>query len=471
MSQSPEISSRVEHYLEVLDCLQRWDFECAEEAAESPAEGDPLGEALHTLVSALARRAHEAEQLDRLLWRINAGLLLDEILNSIYDDFRDLIPYDRLGLSLLDADGQTVRSRWSRMDGGTLHLRRGYAAPLAGSSLQTILETGQPRILNDLHEYLAQKPSSESTRLIVAEGLRSSLTCPLIANDKPIGFLFFSSTAPNTYRDLHIQTFQRIADHLAIAVERGRLVSELAAQKRKTERHNRALSQLNDQKDYILSIAAHDLRSPLSLVEMSSAILLDPQLELSADDQAMLLRDMRNQAHHMMALIDDLLDVSLIEQGKLRLHRETLDLCQVLSEAAERHQRLARPRGVRVTLTSSPTTATVHADPLRLRQVLDNLISNAVRHSPGGGVVQLEARQTEQGWQISVADEGPGIPWEDQPRLFQPFAQLSAPPVPGERSTGLGLAIARQIVKAHGGQIGVHSVPGQGATFWFNLPA
>ncbi len=471
MQQYAELYERIERSLTALKHLQQGDLQGAQIALQDASEEDPLNEALHALLQTLLRRAREAERFDRLLHHINAGLLLDDILNSVYADFRDLIPYDRLGMALIEEDGQTVCARWGRLDGGTMYLRRGYTAPLAGSTLQTILETGQPRILNDLQQYLAHKPSSESTRLIVAEGMRSSLTFPLQAEGKPLGFLFFSSTAPNAYREAHIQTFLRIAEHVAIAVQRGRLVSELTAQKRTVERQNRALDRLNQQKNAFLGIAAHDLRGPLSLVEMSSTILLDDYIEVSAEDQTILLQDMRNQARHMMALIDDLLDVAVIEQGQLRLRPETLDLCQVLAESAEQHQRLAQPKGVRVALNPPPVAGIVHADPQRLRQVLDNLISNAVRHSPSGGSVQLTAERHESGWRVTVRDDGPGIPWDDQPKLFQPFAQLLTRSPRHERSTGLGLAIARQIVQAHGGQIGVESVPGQGATFWFTLPA
>jgi signal transduction histidine kinase len=471
VQQDTELSERVERCLEVLTCLQGEDFAGAQAAMSRYPPGDRLEEALDAVVRILARRSREAERFDQLLRHIGAGLLLDDILNRVYDDFRDLIPYDRLGLSLIEDDGQTVRSRWGRLDGGRMHLRRGYTAPLAGSSLQTILETGQPRILNDLHDYLAHKPSSESTRLIVAEGMRSSLTCPLIAEGRPLGFVFFSSAAPNTYHDSHAETFLRLADHLAIAVARGNLTSELAAQNRDIQRQNKSLSRANEQKNSFLGIAAHDLRGPLSLVEMSCSILLDPHFEVSADDRATLLQDMRKQAQHMMALIDDLLDVAVIEQGQLRLRLEALDICQVLTETVEQHQRLAQPKGVRVTLAPAQQGGTVRADPRRLRQVLDNLIANAVRHSPPGAVVQLVVQQYEQRWRISVRDEGPGIPWDDQPKLFQPFPQLSGRAPGSARGTGLGLAIARQIVEAHGGQISVESVPGQGATFWFTLPA
>jgi signal transduction histidine kinase len=112
----------------------------------------------------------------------------------------------------------------------------------------------------------------------------------------------------------------------------------------------------------------------------------------------------------------------------------------------------------------------VKADPVRLHQVLDNLISNAVKYSPPGSKVWVSAQRMPAGWQVNVQDEGPGITEKDRRRLFQDFARLSARPTGDEKSVGLGLAITRRIVEAHDGQIGVDSEPGQGATFWFILP-
>ncbi len=109
------------------------------------------------------------------------------------------------------------------------------------------------------------------------------------------------------------------------------------------------------------------------------------------------------------------------------------------------------------------------ADPMRLRQVMDNLISNAVKYSPAGSEVRVRAAVEGDEWLVSVQDQGPGLTADDQERLFEDFARLSAKPTGGEKSTGLGLAITRRVIEAHGGRIGVNSTPGSGATFWFTL--
>ncbi len=130
---------------------------------------------------------------------------------------------------------------------------------------------------------------------------------------------------------------------------------------------------------------------------------------------------------------------------------------------------VATPKGTRIQFQPIVPGA-VYADPLRLRQVIDNLVSNAVKYSPPGSVVRVGLQRLDQGWRIAVQDQGPGLTLTDRQRLFQDFARLSARPTGGEKSVGLGLAIVRRIVEAHGGQVGADSEPGQGAVFWFTLP-
>jgi transcriptional regulator with GAF, ATPase, and Fis domain len=127
--------------------------------------------------------------LQNLIVQANSGVELSEVLNRVYKSFRSLIPFDRIGLALLERNGAVLRARWGRSESTRICLKPGYAASIEGSSLRTIIETGQPRILNDLEDHLKAHPNSAATALMVEEGMRSSLTCPLIAMGKPIGFL------------------------------------------------------------------------------------------------------------------------------------------------------------------------------------------------------------------------------------------------------------------------------------------
>ena len=468
MAEPSDHDQRIAQYIQATEQLKQGQFDL--EVPTSPADDvGRLGQALYELAQVLERRYREVQKIEKITAQINAGVLLDDILEIVYRDFRELIPYNRIGLSLIEEDGQTVRARWAKTDQANPAITGGYAAPLAGSSLEEIILTGQPRILNDLEDYLRYKPQSASTRAIVDEGLRSSLTCPLIANGVPIGFIFFSSVSAHTYSEAHIHTFQRVAEQLSIIVEKGRLISEIAAQKTAIEAQNEELRHLHELKDRFLGMAAHDLRTPMTVIKLAVELMLDDSLPLSEDERQPFLKSVQRQSDHILALLNDLLDVTEIESGRLSLNRQPLDLADFLQDAVVWHHKLAVSKGTQISLEAVPA-GSAYADALRLRQVVDNLISNAVKYSPPGSQVRVCAERIPAGWRIHVKDQGPGIELKDRPRLFQDFARLSAMPTGGEKSTGLGLAITRRVVAAHGGQIGVDSEPGHGADFWFTLP-
>jgi len=186
-----------------------------------------LGQSLRDLAGALKAQSEESSMLARITQRINEGLVIDEVLDQVYENFFSLIPYDRIGLGLLEEEKTLVRAAWARSEAAEIKLKLGYSAGLAGSSLEEIIRTGRPRIINDLEGYLEQHPYSESTRMIVDEGMRSSLTCPLVVRGQPVGFLFFSSVKKNTYREIHQNLFIQIAGQLAVILEKSRIYQDL----------------------------------------------------------------------------------------------------------------------------------------------------------------------------------------------------------------------------------------------------
>ncbi|WP_231603290.1 sigma 54-interacting transcriptional regulator [Neorhodopirellula pilleata] len=182
--------------------------------------------------------------VERMLEQINMGQGLDELLDSVYDQLQGVVPYNRIAVALLEQPLNLLRLISCRSD-GEVALKVGYAARIAGSTLAPLLETGQPRIIDDLRQYLLEKPHSASTALIEREGMRSSLTLPLLAGGTPIGVIFFSSRSTNTYTRSHAALLRRLAGHIAISLERSRLVDEL-------QRTNQALAEANAVKDKFL---------------------------------------------------------------------------------------------------------------------------------------------------------------------------------------------------------------------------
>ncbi|MBW7926543.1 MAG: GGDEF domain-containing protein [Fimbriimonadaceae bacterium] len=188
---------------------------------------DELIAELDRLVAWLNGRIAQTDALLHVAEQVAGGMLFDDVLDRIYVAFKRLIPYDRIGCALLNETGTKLKARWARTEYPDVKIGVGFSALMKGSSLECVLESRAPRIINDLEAYLELHPDSLSTRLALAEGIRSSLTCPLIAEDKPVGFLFFSSRAKGTYRDAHQEVFLRIAGQVSLLVERSRLMQRV----------------------------------------------------------------------------------------------------------------------------------------------------------------------------------------------------------------------------------------------------
>ncbi|MBN1666593.1 MAG: HAMP domain-containing histidine kinase [Anaerolineales bacterium] len=457
----PNLSpSALSAYVQALEALQAGTYDL--ELPSDQVQLETLNRAVQQLAQILQARQQVAQLHDRINRWTNAGLVLEQVLDNVFHDLKDLIPYDRLGVSVIDADGQQVRAIWARSSQPEITLKTGYSASLAGSSLATILETRQPRILNDLNAYLEAHPKSESTRLILAEGIRSSLTCPLMVNGMPVGFIFFSSTQPYTYADAHIETFERIANQLSVLVEHSRMQAELRAA-------NQELRRLIELKNTFLGMAAHDLRHPIGYLQLAGNLILEELEAPSGLELSQFVINQQNQLRYMLSLLDDLLDLVTLESGELQIERSRVKVGEYLAEIVDHQAQLAILKDIDVQLIAVPA-GSCSLDVHRVHQVLDNLISNAIKFSEAGGVVQVSAETYQNGWRFWVRDRGPGISAKDQERIFHDFVRLGTRTPRPEKGTGLGLSIARRVVAAHGGEIGVESQPGQGASFWFTIP-
>ena len=245
----------------------------------------------------------------------------------------------------------------------------------------------------------------------------------------------------------------------------------LAAKERELRERIEELQGLNRIKDEFVGMAAHDLRSPLAVVEMYASFLLeDPQGCLTAKDREF-LRVIKNQGRFMLNLINDLLDVTRIESGHLDLNVRSGDWAEFVRRNVDLNGALAVRRGVSIEVdVAAAESFMIPFDRNRMEQVLNNLIGNAVKFSPAGSRIVVRVCREEEFVRVNVIDNGPGIPAGELAALFKPFYRGSAPLPPGERSTGLGLPIAHRIVEAHGGKIGVESREGHGSSFWFTLP-
>lgn len=247
------------------------------------------------------------------------------------------------------------------------------------------------------------------------------------------------------------------------------LNNELAALQREVAQQKVALERLNDQKDQLLGAVAHDLRNPLGAVSGFAQVLLDGMAGDLEGRQRLVVERMASAAEHMLAMVEDLVDWSAIGAGRVRLRPEDLCLASLVRDVAQLTTVSATAKGIGLTLDAPPTCPVV-ADPGKLRQVLDNLLSNAVKYSEGGTTIAVRVTADDDRAVIAVEDQGVGIPEGELAAVFEPFGTASVRGTAGEKSTGLGLAIARRIVTAHGGSIDVVSEVGVGSTFTVELP-
>jgi diguanylate cyclase (GGDEF)-like protein len=222
-----------------IDAYAAWVRALREGTLPQPPAADgvdplaPLGRELELLSTAITRREEELRRLFDLVQTVESGVLLDEVLGKVFEGFHGLIPFDRIGCAFLSDNGRNLVSYWAKSELGPVRLAAGYSLPMAGSSLVEILESGQPRIINDLPAYLAARPDSASTRAIIEEGGRSSLTCPLVVDGRPLGFLFFTSGRVGAYEPAHQIVFRQIAAQVAMIIDRSRMYERLIAHNRR----------------------------------------------------------------------------------------------------------------------------------------------------------------------------------------------------------------------------------------------
>jgi signal transduction histidine kinase len=226
----------------------------------------------------------------------------------------------------------------------------------------------------------------------------------------------------------------------------------------------------NVAKDRILAVTSHDLRGPLAAVLGLAEFLRDGTLGPVNEKQVEILNDLTGSVEAMLALVNDLLDVTVRDDHAMKLDRKRMDLVPVLRWADQIFTPVAAKKNLRLRLEEPAADLEVDGDEIRLKRVLENLVTNAIKFSPPNTSITLGARREGQFIKIWVDDGGPGVPEGEQVKLFTEYGRTSVRPTGGESSTGLGLAICRSIVAAHGGTITMWNRPEGGAHFEFSLP-
>jgi signal transduction histidine kinase len=438
--------------------LTRWEEEALEVLSQQ------LAVALRNvrLFEESEKRARRLELLNQSIDQMNQKLFEPELLDVIATALTGNLGFAAAQAWLLEpSDG----ALWRRAS----HHTTANPPPVPGRVERGMSEIGQvaelrvPIVTNDPanHRQVGLNP------WMTEEGIQAFAGFPLVVGDQLLGVLAVYQRRPLDRNTIELLTL--FAQHAATAIQEAHLFHLATEQTARLTALNVELQRANQHKAEFLANMSHELRTPLNSILGFSQLLLEGDGGVLTGDQRQDVDIIAQNGQHLLALINDLLDISKLEAGKAQLHRGEVEVEPLISECVESVRSLAKTKKLDLSASVSAEVGRVFADGPKLKQVLLNLLGNAIKFTETGSVRVTAERQGAE-LRVSVRDSGIGVPVEDTERIFESFTQGKSGISGKYQGTGLGLAICRQLVEMHGGRIWVKSTPGQGSTFTFTIP-
>src|SRR5437899_1907574 len=438
--------------------LTRWEEEALEVLAQQ------LAVALRNvhLFEETEKRARRLELLNQSIDQMNQKLFEPELLDIIATALTGNLGFAAAQVWLLEpSDG----ALWRR---ASHHITKN-SPPAPGRVERGMSEIGQvaelrvPIVTNDPanHRQVGLNP------WMTAEGIQAFAGFPMVVGDQLLGVLAVYHRRPLDRNTIELLTL--FAQHAATAIQEAHLFHLATEQTARLTALNVELQRANQHKAEFLANMSHELRTPLNSILGFSQLLLEGDGGVLTREQRQDVDIIAQNGQHLLALINDLLDISKLEAGKAQLHRGEVEVEPLMSECVESVRSLAKTKRLDLSSNVSADVGRVFADGPKLKQVLLNLLGNAIKFTESGSVRVTAERQGAE-LLISVRDTGIGVPAEDVERIFESFQQGKSGVSGKYQGTGLGLAISQQLVEMHGGRIWVKSTPGHGSTFTFTIP-
>src|SRR5438876_260040 len=438
--------------------LTRWEEEALEVLAQQ------LAVALRNvrLFEESEKRARRLELLNQSIDQMNQKLFEPELLDVVATALTGNLGFAAAQVWLLEpSDG----ALWRRAS----HHTTGEPPPVPGRVERGMSEIGQvaelrvPIVTNDPanHRQVGLNP------WMTEEGLQAFAGFPMVVGDQLLGVLAVYHRRPLDRNTIELLTL--FAQHAATAIQEAHLFHLATEQTARLGAVNSELHRANQHKAEFLANMSHELRTPLNSILGFSQLLLEGDGGALTRDQRQDVDIIAQNGQHLLALINDLLDISKLEAGKAQLHRGEVEVEPLISECVESVRSLAKTKKLELSAAVSPEVGRVFADGPKLKQVLLNLLGNAIKFTESGSVRVTAERQGAE-LLISVRDTGIGVPADDVERIFESFQQGNSGISGKYQGTGLGLAISQQLVEMHGGRIWVKSAPGHGSTSTFTIP-
>jgi signal transduction histidine kinase len=392
---------------------------------------------------------------------------LQPVLQIVLDNARKLCDADRGTIFRPDAEGRYVPLAFSSAEGATVPgqpleeaMRREPIRADRGSATGRAIVDGVTVHIPDVRADAAYGRLDLSE----ASGFRSILAVPMLREGVPIGVLTLARTGEaRPFADKQIELVTVFADQAVIAIENVRLFREI-------QEKSAQLEVANKHKSDFLANMSHELRTPLNAIIGFSEVLSERMFGEINEKQADYLKDIHESGRHLLSLINDILDLSKIEAGRMDLELSTFDLPGALSNAMTLVRERAQRHAIQLSLEVDPRLGAFQADERKFKQIVVNLLSNAVKFTPDGGKVGVSAKVDTTHVEVAVQDTGIGIAPEDHAAVFEEFKQVGRDYTRKAEGTGLGLALTKRFVELHGGEIHLASALGKGSTFTIKLP-
>jgi signal transduction histidine kinase len=421
-----------------------------------------LFQELQSRTQDLARSVEQLQALGAVGQAVSSTLDLETVLTTIVSRADLLAGADGGAIYEYDETGKVFYLRATqRLGEEVIAPTRSEPIRLGEGALGRTAETRQPVEVPDIRAVGAYEGRMRD--ILSRTDFRAVLAVPLLREGRILGGLVVLRKTPGRFAPESVDLLKTLAAQSAIAIQNARLFSELEDKSRELEAASRHKSEF-------LANMSHELRTPLNAIIGFSEVLGEMMFGELNDKQAEYVQDILSSGRHLLALINDILDLSKVEAGRMELELSRFDLPAAIGSAVILVRERATRHGLALDVSVDDRLGPFVGDERKIRQVLLNLLSNAVKFTPEGGRIAVRAAPANGAVEVSVSDTGIGIAPEDQEAVFQEFRQVGTDYAKKREGTGLGLALARRFVDLHGGRIWVKSRLGEGSTFTFTLP-